>query len=172
MSNNIKNFSKKISTGYYLKGYHKLRCIENKQYEEINLENFEDGDNPYDDAWIFLHGSCQLFALALQRKYGYLAVNLQINGNSNAHYFCQSSYKGKTVYIDVRGITTDLNDVISEFIYKDYDYKIIKYNFGEERLSKADEHGLKFAEQIIEDNPEFYDVNRLESFEKNYKFGD
>ena len=162
MSNTNMESIEKISTGYYMIGDDKLKSVENKKYEEVNLDIFEDGVNPYDNARVFLHGSCQLFALALQKKYGYSALNLQIKNNLNSHYFCQSNYKGKNVYIDVRGITTDLNDVIFEFTSGNNDYKIDLYEFADESiLSKSDEHGLEFAEQIIEESPEFYDIKKL-----------
>ncbi len=74
----------------------------------------------------------------------------------------QIELQGKEVYIDVRGITTDLNKVISEFISRE-GYGIVPYDFTNERvLSKADSHGLEFAEQIINGYPYFYDVNQLE----------
>ncbi len=152
MSNFIGQNTKKSN----LKHIDELRGIINKRYEEIN-----DPESPYEDASIFLHGSCNLFAFTLQRKYGYNGINLQLPKNSNAHYFCKSKYNGKTFYIDVRGITTNLNEIISEFIHKNENYKIIPYDFAEEKvLKKEDVYGIKFAEQIIEDNLEFYDIKK------------
>lgn len=68
---------------------------------------------------------------------------------------------GKDVYIDVRGITVNLNDIISTFASgKKYD--IVDYDFRDEKvLSKADKHGLEFAEHIINIHPDFYNVNGL-----------
>lgn len=161
MLSNDEKIKRTLPTGFYVLGYECLYDISNKKYEEKNPDDFEDGDNPYEDASVFLHVSCQLFALALQRKYGYSARNLQNEKNTYAHYFCKSSYQGKEVYIDVRGITTDLNKVISEFVLGE-GYRIVPYDFVDERvLSKADSHGLEFAEQIINGYPYFYDVNQL-----------
>lgn len=164
MLSNDEKIKNNLPTGFYLLGYECLYDIGNKKYEEISPDDFEEEYNPYDNAWVFLHGSCQLFALALQRKYGYTALNLQVDESPHAHYFCKSSYEGKEVYIDVRGITADLNEVISKFVFKKK-YKIVPYDFAEERvLSKADKHGLEFAEQIINDYSYFYDVSQLDGY--------
>lgn len=67
----------------------------------------------------------------------------------------------KDVYIDVRGITANLNDVISKFTVGEK-YEIVEYDFRNEKvLSKAGKHGLEFAEHIINIYPDFYNVNNL-----------
>lgn len=90
MFSNDEKIEENLPTGFYVLGYDSLHDISNKKYEETNPDDFEDGYNPYENASVFLHGSCQLFALALQRKYGYSAWNLQVEGNTHAHYFCSA----------------------------------------------------------------------------------
>ncbi|MCI9545762.1 MAG: hypothetical protein HFH60_03595 [Lachnospiraceae bacterium] len=161
MTDNNKEFETNLPTGFFVMEEEWLSDINNKDYKKANLNDFEDGVNPYDDASVLLKGSCNLFAFALHKKYGYTCLNLQTESNSNAHYFCKASYMEKEVYIDVRGITANLNDVISTFTAGEK-YNIIEYDFRNEKiLSKADEHGLEFAEHLINILPDFYNVNGL-----------
>ena len=156
-------FSQKIAlpTGFFKNGEKYLQTIKNPKYETSNPDDFEDGINPYIDADVFLHGSCQLFAFALHNKYEYTGLNLQTESNEYAHFFCKANFMGKDVYIDVRGITENLNDVISQFIYREK-YEIVEYDFKNEKvLSKEEAHGLEFAEHIINIHPDFYNINGL-----------
>lgn len=158
-----KFFSEKttLPTGFFKDGEKGLQAIKNPKYETSDPDDFEDGINPYIDADVFIHGSCQLFAFALHNKYKYTGLNLQTESNENAHYFCKANYMGKDVYIDVRGITANLNDVISQFIYREK-YEIVEYDFRNEKvLSKEEAHGLEFAEHIINIHPNFYNINDL-----------
>lgn len=161
MADNNEVFEANLPTGFFRDGEKGLHTIENPKYETSDPDDFEGEENLYENAEIFLKGSCQLFALALHEKYGYVCLNLQTESNSNAHYFCKANYMGKDVYIDVRGITVNLNDIISTFASgKKYD--IVDYDFRDEKvLSKADKHGLEFAEHIINIHPDFYNVNGL-----------
>ena len=73
----------------------------------------------------------------------------------------QSKFHRKRIYIDVRGITENLNDVISQFIYREK-YEIVEYDFKNEKvLSKEEAHGLEFAEHILNIHPDFYNINGL-----------
>lgn len=149
MSETNNELEKKLPTGFFVIGENCLQDIKNRNYETTTLDNFEDEYNLYENAEIFLKGSCQLFALALHEKYGYSALRLQTETNINAHFFCQVNYKGKDIYIDVRGMTINLNDIISMYI-SDEDYKIVSYDFTDEKiLNKDEKHGHEFAKHVI-----------------------
>ena len=150
---------KTIKTGFYNMKNQKLQDINNPNYKDYIFKNGE--DNVYEDANIFLHGSCQLFALALHKKFGYDAYKLETHDNSFAHCFCKSNYKGIDFFIDVRGITSDINDVISEFT-SNANYNIDNYKFVDKKtLEDSELEGLKFADYIIKKYSKFYDVNQL-----------
>ena len=145
-----------MRTGYFLTGNDDVLKVKNKKYAELE-ETVDDASSHYEYASIFLHGSCQLFAFELHNRYGYEGVNLQVPGNVDRHFFCTTIVNGKDVYIDVRGITDNLDDLIDEFI--DDDYEIVEYDFSDEQnLSEADKIGLEFARQIIDDNIEIYKI--------------
>jgi hypothetical protein len=113
----------------------------------------------YDDARVFLQGSCQLFALALNQIYGYSAY--KISEGAPRHWFCKKTIEGTVYYIDVRGITTDF------FVFKETlpylnpseDTSVV-YNIAKEQpVEEIDKIGLDFALWIINNNKRFYDVN-------------
>jgi spore coat protein CotH len=146
-----------MRTDYFLTNKEELRMVENKNYEE-NSDDFAGDDNPYYDAYIFLHGSCELFAWELNRRYGYEGLNLQIPGCNNCHFFCKTTMaNGTEVYIDVRGITDNIHEIINEFAGKEY--RIVPYIFPKENeLTAAEIHGVRFAKQIIDDNEGYYNM--------------
>lgn len=161
MVGNNETVNLNIPTGFWVIGEECLADIRNKDFEKTNLDDFVDCINSYYDASVFLKGSCQLFALGLHEKYGYETLNLRTELNPNAHYFCKTNYMGKEVYIDVRGVTENLNDVVSPFVYGKQ-YQIITYNFEDEQvLSKEDKYGLEFAKRIINAYSYFYNINEL-----------
>ena len=61
------------------------------------------------DADVFRQGVCQLFAYALNEKFGYPVYKIQ--SINTFHVFCKSYDKQK--YIDVRGITEDFTVFIT-----------------------------------------------------------
>ena len=94
----------------------------NKKEDVINIlqkiksnKPVNNSDNIYYNAHLFLHGICHVFAYALHLKYGYQILELKNETGSMVHWCCISKYKGKKVYIDVRGITSDYNEFIDEF---------------------------------------------------------
>lgn len=50
MLSNDEKIERHLLTGFYVLGYEGLHDISNKKYEEINPDDFEDGDNPYENA--------------------------------------------------------------------------------------------------------------------------
>jgi len=133
--------------------------ISNKMFDDGNHGPFQEDENPYNDAQVFLHGSCDLFAIALHQKYGYAGLHLKTDQNEDAHYFCSIENEGKTLYIDVRGVTDNQHTIIDEFLAGVKSYSVIPYTFPhEDSLSAEEQYGLAFAKQILSDNPDIYDV--------------
>lgn len=72
MADNNEVFEANLPTGFFRDGEKGLHTIENPKYETSDPDDFEGEENLYENAEIFLKGSCQLFALALHEKYGYM----------------------------------------------------------------------------------------------------
>lgn len=114
--------------------------------EEITIKNFSLLD--------FLHGYCNYFSLVLHNKYGYEVMNLYDYDKTLIHSFC--IYNNN--YIDVRGITSNLNEflvdfedwvTIDDFYYKPSDNTFIKvkdkniYSVCEYIIEKYDIYSCK-----------------------------
>ena len=103
--------------GFYLTEdvLNNLRKVRNEHYDEIECEDDDAADYLYTNSEVFLHGSCNLLALALHEKFGYKVYEIRDNQERLFHVFCKATYRGQDVYIDVRGITTDFKECFSEF---------------------------------------------------------
>lgn len=82
--------------------------------KSISIE-LKNGEHIYYDASIFLHGLCHIFAYVLHQKFGYDIYEIKNESGTMKHWCCISTYNDKEIYIDVRGITTDYNEVLSDF---------------------------------------------------------
>lgn len=150
--------------GYINKGYYsrkKLLC--KYELETVKIEDFPEIEIndpnetcPYAAASDFLMGSCQLFALELNRKFGYPIYAIILKGQM-IHCFCQVRRDETTFYIDVRGITNNYSDFLLETnVSEEDDFTIQEY-----KVDLSDEWveiGLKFARLLIEKNPEYYKI--------------
>jgi hypothetical protein len=147
--------------GYYLSPNKSWRsCLSEILCDDCYIiSNYENmADCPYDDAYTFLHGSCDLFACALHKQFGYEICEIENKNNKAIHWFCQSKYNGNTIYIDVRGATTDFGEFISEFegLISENDSMTCK------NIEDADLHnewvitGFLFAYAVINEHPEYY----------------
>ena len=65
-----------------------LSKISNPQFVDLEDDSSE-FHNVYEDASIFLQGSCQLFSLALHKAFGYDAF--EIRKGTSCHFFCQAT---------------------------------------------------------------------------------
>ena len=68
------------------------------------------------NAFFYLHGICHEFALGLCETFNYnivLWINYDEDINSNVliHAFNTFKYKGNQYYIDIRGITDNIDDI-------------------------------------------------------------
>ncbi|MGU8835472.1 hypothetical protein ACV3UL_14415 [Clostridium perfringens] len=96
------------------------------------LENLLVGNKEM-DALYYLHGLCHEFALALNETLGYeivLWVNYDedISCNKLVHAFNTFEHKGTHYYVDVRGITDNIKDIIDEFDYFDNFVSPVSHN--------------------------------------------
>ncbi len=98
--------------GNYYSGYYELAIEQGKKIDGLMRDmsfdrslilSSNDGIDscPYEgaDGTIFLKGSCNLFANMLKKKYGYDVFSA--NCGKDCHWFCKTTYDGKTLYVDV-----------------------------------------------------------------------
>ena len=143
-----------------------LYNVQNENYTEIQCNDEDSADFLYTNSWIFLHGSCNLFALALHDEFGYEVYEIRDKENHMRHVFCKSLYQGQEVYIDVRGITTDIRECLSEFrndFYNSFNngvYQIFPRNIEEDipLECEGDKTGYLFAKSIIKRYRQYYDL--------------
>ena len=135
-----------------------------KTLQDIDFDNLYrikiEGDCPYSNANDFLMGSCELFALALSRKYGYQVYEIVQDGKMK-HAFCIAVYKGVKLYIDVRGITSNYKEfLLGVRVNKNNSFFIQKRNTVEDEQLKGewDKEGYGFAVAIIKNFPQYYTI--------------
>ena len=135
-----------------------------KELQEIDFDNLYrtkiEGDCPYCNAHDFLMGSCELFALALSKKYGYQVYEI-VQDDKMIHSFCIAIYKGVKLYIDVRGITSNYKEfLLGVRINKKNSFVIQKRNIEDDKLLKGewDKEGYGFAVAIINNFPQYYTI--------------
>ena len=144
-----------------------LNRITNDGYSKIQCKDENAMDYLYTDAWIFLHGSCHLFALALHKEFGYEVYEIRDYDDYMRHVFCKATYRGQDVYIDVRGVTTDFSECMSDFQNMFYNsfyygvYRIVARNLEEDMKlgDEGDMTGYLFAQSIIKKYRNFYDTS-------------
>lgn len=66
-------------------------------------------------AYDLLHGYCNVFAKALNMEFGYRTFRIVDEYGTLIHCYARTEEAGKTVYVDVRGKTSDYSAFISEF---------------------------------------------------------
>ena len=116
---------------------------------------------PFEDktAYIFLHGSCDIFAEQLRKTCtDYDVYRIENKNGRPVHWYAQPYYKNMPIYIYIRGATTSFEEFISEFRPHIVDgYKIQKET---EDVISMDEHwvetGILFATAIINEHAEYY----------------
>lgn len=124
---------------------------------------FEEPDNedfPYDFAHELLCGSCNVFALSLQKILGYQTYIIEDN-NNGYHAFCQIYKNGTWYYVDARGITSSFDEFMTvartfirgEYIIREVSQKDIEKWKNEDYYT---EEGYSFAQAIIEKYRECY----------------
>lgn len=111
----------------------------------------------YDDSDVFRQGSCQLFALALQRRYNYQAYELE---NQGIHWYCKGPVGRDDLYIDVRGICDDIEIFTTTLMMPTItEDSSVKYCVEQDAPTREiDKLGLAFAEWIIQKNESRYKI--------------
>ena len=79
------------------------------------------------DLYQFLHGYCDEFAYYQAMKQGYsMVVWYQLNEITQCfeliHVFNQFERDGVTHYMDIRGVTTEINQILEDFEGHDYQW--------------------------------------------------
>ena len=150
--------------GHYLENnsMDSLRTVENEEYSKIQCKDEDAVDYVYTDAELFLHSSCNLFALALHEEFEYNVYEIRDNQDIMAHIFCMAIYRGQVVYIDIRGVTTDIVECVSEFRnFLHNGYYIVARNIEEDKCldNEGDKTGYQFAQSIIKKYRRYYDTS-------------
>lgn len=119
------------------------------------------------NAFFYLHGICHEFALGLCETFNYnivLWINYDEDINSNVliHAFNTFKYKGKQYYIDIRGITDNIDDITDGFDYFEEVNNLSGCNM-KEAISILKELGLK-----TDINSYFYEV--INTYKTYYEF--
>ena len=117
-----------------------LRATENPYFDW-------DSESPYDNAFIFLQGACEDFAMALHQVHGYTICKI-MNSDHSFHAFCMKY----GCYIDVRGITDSFIEFEQSLIFN---YKIDQITLYNTLKVDRDEAKL-FANYLIKSFNHYY----------------
>ena len=133
-----------------------LEKVSNPQFVDPEGDS-SDFHNVYEDASIFLQGSCHL-----HQEFGYDAF--EIRKGDWCHFFCKGTYNGESIYIDVRGATSSWEEFLSSTLADFHDYdELVPQNIEETaKLDDPEDHyqkeGFAFAKHLIHEHPEYYDI--------------
>lgn len=127
--------------------------LRNIRYDDF-FEYPDDLEFPYDSAHELLRGSCNHFALSLNKMLGYSAYIIEGNNKRGFHAFCQIYKNNQCFYVDARGITSSFDEfmcVASEFVKDEYTIRAIEDDDIEEWKNNSNYHAeaLVFAEETV-----------------------
>lgn len=125
------------------------------------FERPDDDEFPYYSAHELLRGSCNHFAVALQRVLGYTPYIIQDNNGRSFHAFCQIERNRKVYYVDARGITSSFDEFMSvaqEFVKGVFTINEATPEVIEEwdRGGEYNDEAYAFAEAVIEKYKKYY----------------
>lgn len=156
--------NKKISNNNFHKGFYEIDEGNNKMQScmiaNMNIPEIFKERNYF--IRHFLHGMCHIFAYVLHKKFGYDILEIKNISGSCVHWCCVANYDGKEIYIDVRGMTTNYQELLQEYQpdigknptkskitnLKDYDDEWV-------------ETEIKFANEIITTFYDYYSIKCL-----------
>ena len=134
--------------------------------EILNIYNensiiINDNANPFEifRTSEFMMGACDIFALCLKETFKYQMC--KITEDNKIHYFCIDSSKSEKYYIDVRGFTTSYSEFVSYYSVPS-NGNMHTADTNEEKEIKSQDYyidGKKFAEKIIKNNKNIYDIS-------------
>lgn len=152
----------------YHKGFYNDDCDPTEALKDIKYYDFfdypDDEDFPFYSAELLLRGSCNHFALSLQKIFGYTPYIIEGTSHRGFHAFCQIYRNKRWYYVDARGITTSFDefmDVAKEFVSDEYiirpieDQDIANWNKDPYYENEA----YAFAEAIIEKYRDCYELS-------------
>lgn len=153
-----------MKTLYYLQHVYSaeefLKRIRNKNKAMNECEEL------YEDANIFLQGSCQLFAYALQEMFGYEIYEIKNQYRAGFHVYAQATVHNIPVFIDVRGITSNFHCFLQGLKYIDKQHYICQKYSGEklekDLLEEGAQFGYDFAKYIVKKYSKEYDAQNIE----------
>lgn len=142
------------------KGFYNVEGVDDitKALLEIRYEDFyeypNDEEFPYDSAWSLLRGSCNHFAVALNKVLGYTPYIIETPNRKGFHAFCQVCKSGRVYYVDARGMTSSFDEfmvVAREFVPGEFTIKQATQDVIEEweSGSRYNEQAYAFAEAVI-----------------------
>ena len=109
MSN--RNELRHTDNGNYHKGFYNdgnyEEILSEIEYTDIFLQKTDEEDG-IDDANCLWQGACDCFALELYKAFNYDIY--RIKGEKSHHTFCRAVEGGKEYYVDVRGMTSDIEE--------------------------------------------------------------
>lgn len=146
-------------------------------YEELNKLRKDDPKANFDflknintkiyiRAIDFLHGFCTVFAYVLHKEFGYKIYSIYDEDGTIVHAYCVVPNGEETVYVDVRGCTTDFVLFMDEF-NESNDYKTLKIRnytlVAKKAIKDTDIKGkdipiLSAAKEIIQNYKNYYQV--------------
>ncbi len=123
----------------------------------------DDDEFPYDSAHSLLRGSCNHFAVALNKVLGYTAYIIESSDRRGFHAFCQVYKYGRLYYVDARGVTSSFDEfmaVAREFVRGEYTIREATQDVIEEWESGSEynDEAYAFAEAVIRKYIEYYTV--------------
>lgn len=157
------------SLGWH-KGFHNEEDF-SKALMSIRYSDFfkkpDDDEFPYYSAHELLRGSCNHFAVALQRVLGYTPYIIQDNDKRSFHAFCQIERNRKAYYVDARGITSSFDEfmfVAQEFVKGAFTINEVTPEVVEdwECDGNYNDEAYAFAEAVIRKYRSYY------TFEEQY----
>lgn len=121
----------------------------------------DDDEFPYDTADSLLSGSCNHFAVALQKALGYTPYIIEGKCCKSFHAFCQIYERGTFYYIDARGITSSFDEfmiVASKFVHGEHTIREATLDIIEdwESGSNYNKEAYAFSEAVINKYRDYY----------------
>lgn len=124
---------------------------------------FDTKINRHINAYDFLHGYCNEFAYMLNEKYGYPIYEIVDHTGTLIHSFARLDQNNIHYFIDVRGITTDYHEFISEFENWTDEETSIENTFPVDLLNKGERErntpskgNREFIEKLFSDYGDYY----------------
>lgn len=134
------------------------------QRETDGYGNYEKTD---DTAETFLSGNCFIFAYYLREYYNYEIHSFIIPGTKFQHFFCECNSVGIVYYVDVRGIATQITDILEGLPFHSSEIPPIDIVDVEKELkdelnnTNNDEFTFQYARYLIDNHDSIYNIKAI-----------